>query len=376
MIDIKSIIIRLIKLFWIFPIQDKKIVFRSSQGEKYNCNPKYLSEYLINNHKGEFKIVWLFKEPKKYYNLKSKGITVCKEKSIKGIYHLTTSKFLIDNHGVQSYLPIRKEQITINTWHGGGSYKKSRKTNNSIQKKYNYKLERDTKYFISSCEKFSSNNLKEILRRTPNKILSFGMARNDIFFEPICDISKKVKDHFEIPLEDEIILFAPTYRESQEGLDTDIDWKNIINTCNKKYHKNFHFCYRMHEFVENKIDSLNQCEDLINVNDYEDMQELIAAAEIIITDYSSLIWDAAIAKKQCYIYATDLEDYMNERDFYTPIKEWPFPIAKSNEQLINNIKNFDNNSYVKNIEEHLNKMGSYEEGISAKQTYDFIKNQI
>ena len=273
-------------------------------------------------------------------------------------------------------MPIRKEQITINTWHGGGSYKKSRKTNNIIQNKYNNKLERDTKYFISSCEKFSSNNLKEILRRTPNKILPFGMARNDIFFKSICDISKKVKEHFEIPIEDGIILFAPTYRESQEGLDTDIDWESIINTCNKKYHKKFHFCYRMHEFVENKKDSLNRCEGLINVNDYEDMQELIAAAEIIITDYSSLIWDAAIAKKQCYIYATDLDDYMNERDFYTPIKEWPFPLAKSNEQLINNIKNFDNNSYVKKIEEHLNKMGSYENGISAKRTYEFIKKQI
>ncbi len=362
----------IIKILWIIPIDKKKIVFRSSKGEKYNCNPKYISEYIIN-HSNDYKVVWIFKNPKKYLYLKEQGIEIVKEKSIKSIINLATAKYIIDNHGVQSYMPIRKNQITINTWHGGGSYKKSRKRRTDNQNAYIKKMNDKTKYYISSCQKFSENNLSEIYKNNKSMILPYGMARNDLFFRDTSKIAKKVRSFFSIDENDGIVLFAPTFRRMNVDTDTDIDWKGIVNICKKKYNKNFHFIYRLHEFVENNNNPLKNEKSTINGNQYEDMQELIAASDIIITDYSSLIWDAAVGNKKCFIYATDLNEYINDRDFYTPIKDWPFPLSENNKELIYNIENFNEEIYKENINKHLNDLGSYEDGNASKRVMEFLE---
>ena len=113
----KKLLKNFLKIFWVIPVKKNRIVFRSSHGTKYNCNPKYISEYLQNNFKGKFEHVWIFDkdsiENHKY--LEQFGIVVVNQKSLKGILYMITAKFLIDNHGLVSYIPIRKEQIVINT---------------------------------------------------------------------------------------------------------------------------------------------------------------------------------------------------------------------------------------------------------------------
>lgn len=60
---LKSLLSNVLKVFWIFPLNNHKIVFRSSQGEKYNCNPKYITEYIETYNRDEFQLVWLFNNP-------------------------------------------------------------------------------------------------------------------------------------------------------------------------------------------------------------------------------------------------------------------------------------------------------------------------
>ena len=57
-------------LFFIFPIKRNRIMFESYKGKSYSCNPKYVSEYLYNNHKDEFELVWVFREPEKHRDIK------------------------------------------------------------------------------------------------------------------------------------------------------------------------------------------------------------------------------------------------------------------------------------------------------------------
>lgn len=100
---------------------------------------------------------------------------------------------------------------------------------------------------------------------------------------------------------------------------------------------------------------------------YPDMQELLCATDILITDYSSCMWDFSLMYKPCFIYANDLEEYKIERNFHTPIKEWPFPLSINNDELIKNINDFDNNKYIKKVKEHHEKLGSYENGQASKK---------
>jgi CDP-glycerol glycerophosphotransferase len=101
---------------------------------------------------------------------------------------------------------------------------------------------------------------------------------------------------------------------------------------------------------------------VIDVSDYPDMQDLLCAVDVLITDYSSSIWDFSFTHKPCFLYAPDLEEYKSNRDFYTPIEEWPFPLAKTNQELIENIKNFDSKEYIGKVNKHHKELGSYETG--------------
>ena len=64
----------LLNIFRIFSVKKDVIVFRSSRGERYHCNPKYITEYILENFRDDFKIVWVFNNPEKYRFLEDKGI--------------------------------------------------------------------------------------------------------------------------------------------------------------------------------------------------------------------------------------------------------------------------------------------------------------
>ena len=72
---------------------------------------------------------------------------------------------------------------------------------------------------------------------------------------------------------------------------------------------------------------------LIDVSNYPDMQELLSVADILITDYSSVIWDYSIRNKEIYLYTPDLDQFVATRSFYKEIHEWGFPVAVNEEKL-------------------------------------------
>jgi CDP-glycerol glycerophosphotransferase len=97
------------------------------------------------------------------------------------------------------------------------------------------------------------------------------------------------------------------------------------------------------------------------------MQELLCAADVLITDYSSCMWDFSLTFRPCFIFAPDIKKYRDNRGFYTPIEEWPFPVAETNEQLAYNILNFNEEKYRNDVKQHHVNLGSFEKGTATKQ---------
>lgn len=105
------------------------------------------------------------------------------------------------------------------------------------------------------------------------------------------------------------------------------------------------------------------------------MQELIAVTDVAITDYSSWIYDFVLLRKPGFIFATDIGKYNNERGFYYPLEETPFPIAKNNDELIKNILTFENEGYQERVESFLIDKGCYEDGHASERVAELI-NEI
>ena len=361
----------LLKIFYVFPIYENRIVFISSNGRQYSCNPKYIFEYIYQNYGSKFQYVWCLNNqelfPDKYTNVK-----IVKYLSLKHIWYVLTSKYYFDNQFFVPFFPKRKKQIFINTWHGGGAYKKLSVNFNFYSKERIRCMtgllkirKKQTSYIISSCKYFTDYIAIE-WGLSKDCFLSTGMPRNDIFFSDSKRKNEKIMEKFGINKKLKIILYAPTFRGNQkspENIDFTLNIELLLKVAKDKFNNDFILLYRGHTLFVFK----NIPEEIINVSKYPDMQELLCAVDILITDYSSSIWDFSFTFKPCFIYAPDLEKYKEEQGFYTPIEDWPFPLAKTNEHLADNIINFDEEKYKQAVKKHHADLGSYETGTACEQ---------
>lgn len=370
---LKNIVIILLKISLIIfskfiKVNRNRIFITSFNGKCVACNPYYIIKNLLKNKHSNIEIV-VFSKLKNLNYDKIKFIT---KKNLKYYFYFFSSKILITNDSFSSYMPKKSNQILINTWHGGGAYK--RVNAKKFSQKILYKiLYSDTNYFLSSCEIFS-NVMSKDLYIHKIKFLKTGMPRNDIFFYSNIkeNIKQNVREKFALEKDECIILYAPTWRDDNREIISKVSNKNVIIAFKNFLNKKIKIFIRAH--YNTKQYSLGS--DFIDVTDYPDMQELLCAADILITDYSSCMWDFSLMYKPCFIYATDIDQYKQERDFYTPMSEWPFPIATNTDELINNILNFNQKEYVQKVKQHHKDLGSFEDGHACERICKLIEDII
>lgn len=371
----------LLKCMYVIPINNKKIFFSSYEGKQYSCNPKYIFEQM-REEMPEIRYVYEYNNAKKLPEKLNKGVVIVAHNSIRYFYELMTSKIIITNNGITGKVPIRKQQVQINTWHAGGSYKKVGKDITAEMNGSDEYLitlsEKQTTYYLSSCEQFSLN-MESALGAKHEKMLPFGMPRNDLFFcadEKLIEIAEKVKAEFKLDTEKKIVLYAPTYRGNAHARtyfeENEIDIRRILYSLQKKFSGEWVFMYRGHYHANLEMNNGNA----IDASNYSDMQELLIAAEVLITDYSSVVWDYSLMNKPAFLYTPDLEKYVGARNFYTPIEQWAYSYAKSNEELIKLINTYDASEQEKRNYEHHMLLNSYELGTATKQTVEFVKKLL
>lgn len=365
-------------LFRFFPLQEK-VVFSSYWGKKYDGNPKYISDELIKIN-GNIKQVWLNNSGKKFdMNPKIKDV---KWGSIRMIYEMSTAKVWVDNHTKPCWIKKRKNQLYIETWHGGLGMKKVEfDMDENLSKEASKQIMHNSKIadlFISN-----SDFLTKIYRRAfcyKGPILECGFPRNDIFFdskEKFYEIQKKVFKAFAIGEDKKIVLYAPTFREDENLNVYNIDFERLIKALKIKFKKDFIVLMRLHPRIKHlskNIVGLN--ENVINASDYYDMQELIIASDIFITDYSSGIFDFALMYKPGFLYANDIEEYKKERGLYFELDSLPFPLAINNDQLEKNILEFNYSKYKIELKKYFDSMGLKEYGKAKEKIVSIIIDYI
>ena len=361
----KLIIRAFLHVFYFFPVDDKKILFSTFGGKRYACNPKYLYLYIKDKYGDKYKYVWIFKGKNKKKLVP--GVS-CATNKLTKVYTFMTSKYIISNNDVFWFLPLRKNQIVVQTWHGGGAYKKVGSFEN-WNKVFMYCQKQGAKnisYYISSSQKFTE--VQSPSKWVPEeKFINTGMPRNELFFYPdkVAGLKKRVTDFYKIDPDKKILLYAPTFRgepkikEAKEKIKYgSFDYKKTIENIAKRFGGDWILLYRGHHLDAAVARALPGF--VVDATQYEDMQELLCAADSLITDFSSSMWDFALTGKPCFLYAPDLQQYLSKRGFYTDPFSWPFPMAQNEDELSANILGFDLAVYEKAVKKHLSDFGSYE----------------
>lgn len=359
----------------IFPVNRDKIIFTSFGGIRISCNPWYIYNELISRSKN-YKLYWVVTDENelvgKEYQIKYGTMSY--------IYHMLTAACVITNDTLPSYLPFRKKQLVVNTWHGGGLFKQTYGNCSVRENAYNQRVNmihnNDIKLYTISSEAWCTQVVRHRFGYR-GEVLNCGMPRNDIFFDNRLDEAFiKVRKFYNINELDAILLYAPTFRGSSTTANNctfnnqPIDIKSILECLSNKYNKKFHFIFRGHHAMKA---SLSGC---IDASLYPDMQELLAAADIFISDYSSCLWDYALTRRPIFLYAPDFDEYSQKPGFESDYNDWPFIICRSNSELIENINIFNSEKFTADIDRYLSSYGSYEDGNASKKVVDYIIKKL
>ena len=375
---IKLVLLYVIKmvlsLLKVFPLHKKRYFFMSYYGRQYSCNPRAIYEYLVKNYDNR-EFVWCISDVKKISTdpQDNKLITVSKN-SLKYFYYLITSHFVFSNIQLETYLPKKRKSIWINTWHGGGAFKVVDTPQRTIYEKRTKKIQiENTDLYISSSGKFTEV-MSDSTGIPKEKFIQIGMPRNDVLFENQTiksEIRNKVLEYLDVPKNNYIVLYAPTYRgQAKNGeFNLDLDIIPMITSFKERFGREVTLLIRAHHAITSKYCIDSSC--VVDATSYDDMQQLLIATDCLITDYSSSIWDYSLLNKACILYVPDLENYRKNRGLYMNIEEWPFDFAVTNEELQEMIKRLSVNQSKINI--YHEKMVNYESGRSILKLLDIMK---
>jgi CDP-glycerol glycerophosphotransferase (TagB/SpsB family) len=242
-------------------------------------------------------------------------------------FHLATSRYvLIDDYFFPAYvIKPRKGSEIIQLWHAAGAFKKfghsTRDKTYGPSEEYlshvhvhgNY-----AKAIVSSSVVIPA--FAEAFDMDPKDILPLGLPRTDVFFQEsvIEDACARFDAAYPQTIGKKRILYAPTFRGKSHGqthFECPIDLAQLRAAVGDEWV----FLVHLHPYLKDAefVTNVPTHEDfVIRIEHDFNIQELMMVADVLVTDYSSVIFDFSLLQKPMAFFATDLDDYLAERDFY------------------------------------------------------------
>ena len=358
-------------------IQNNKIFFMTYDNA-YSCNPHAIADEIIRR-KLPYDLVWASSEDGSTDGCFPSEIRQVKRASREMFIEQATARIWIDNaiNCLWYAVPKKKDQIYFNTWHGSMGIK--RLSGNKRWLKRAGKCNATTDYCITNSQFEEDVFRSTFWKDTP--FLKFGHARNDILFQTDqhSEISARVRQQLQIPEEDHVFLYAPTFRDDMSMDWFTLDFSQLRKDLCDRFGGTWTILIRLH-FKNRDTDVFQKTKALYDflkdAGTYPDMYELMITADVGCTDYSSWAYDYLLMRRPLFIYAPDLDRYNDTRGFYFPLETTPFPISKTSKEMSKQVRQFEETKYLVGVDRFLEEKGCYEAGTAAARIVDKIEEII
>ena len=325
-------------------VDDKVVFFESFQGRNYACSPKAIFEEMRDSGDyDDYEFIWSFRDvgrsELRKLSKNDSNITIVRFESKKYYKALAKAKYWVMNSNVRPFLKPRRDQVYIQTWHGTPLKKIGLDVPGSD---LDYAEEGKKFTYMISPSKYCSEKYVSAfgLQGREDIILEMGYPRNDELFTFDEEKVQKIKEELEIPKNKKVILYAPTFRDNKHsqvsGYEnaSGLDFRKLKD----KLGNDYVILFRAHYFVAREMDFNQYKYFVINVSDYENVNDLYIVSDVLVTDYSSVFFDYANLKRPIVFYMYDYDEYKeNARDFYLDESELPGPITKTQDELVEEI---------------------------------------
>lgn len=317
----------------LYKTDDKLVLFVSFMGKNFNDSPKVLFDYMQSHPKYKnYHCVWAFEQPENFPELETVKIDT------PAYFKLAfKAKYWITNTNIERSLKFKKqEQIYINTWHGIAL--KYIGNDCPDRKDYNF----DTVDYLTVSGDYDEKVFKSAFNAKESSYLRCGMPRNEELWLVDEKSRLMMRKKLGVPQNKKVILYAPTWRDSTDGgksyaIKPPIDFKKWEEMLGDEYI----VLFRAHHLT-NKILGVQYNDFVWNMSDYPAVNDLMIAADILITDYSAIAFDFSILCKPILCYAYDYDSYLAERGTYFSMDDkYPNKICRTEVELLQRIKNLN-----------------------------------
>lgn len=318
----------------LYRIDSNQILMLSESRKELSGNLKYIDAAI---DKEKFSVVYSLRESITQKRDTKEKRNLCRL--------LATSKYiLVDDFIPTMYpIPLSKKTKFIQVWHAMGAFKtvgfsRLGKPGGPSPRSLSHRNYTDT---IVSAEAIRKN-YAEAFKMDIEKVHAVGIPRTDVFF----DINYKEKIRKEIfssypQLEGKkIVLFAPTFRGN--GVRTahyNYSWISFAKI-RESLGEEYVFIIKMHPFISDMPTEKLDSSFFLNLSDSREINDFLFVTDVLITDYSSVIFEASLLNIKTIFFVPDYEEYIASRDFYYPYDEYTYgAVVYNDDELIEAVVN-------------------------------------
>lgn len=263
---------------------------------------------------------------------------------------LATAKYLVNNSAFPWYFKKVSGQVYLQTWHGTPLKRLVRDIEaGKVSAQYLSTMRKEAgvwDYLISPsayATKCFASAFGFPIKGGKGKLLEVGYPRNDRLSAPAdirVEIRNRVRKQLGVKPQTQLVLYAPTWRDTNRNAVGTLQTVNHIDAATKMP-KGFQLMYRGHSMTH-AAHNAKTANGAIDVTNYPDITDLYLAADVLITDYSSVMFDFAVTGKPMIFLTPDIEKYVAVRGFYFDfVGEAPGPICHTTAEVISALENIN-----------------------------------
>lgn len=328
-----SLLVRSIGIF--VPIKKNKVLFLSFMGSSQYDSPGNIYDYLVkNNLDKNYEIVWAFSDVDKF-DVKG-NVKKIKVDTLSFFIAALSAEYWITNVNIERGLKFKKEKTKyLCTWHGIPF----KKIGNDVKNRSDYDFSNIDMFLFSG--NFEKDKYISAFNVNSDALRLYGMPRNDV----LNGRNEETRDSEAIRVIKQIqnsdkktIIYAPTWRESKQDVFISIvEWI-------EKLGNDYQIIVKAHHLVSNQFPE--NLSGVINASSVQDTNSLLKYCDVLVTDYSSIMFDYSLLKRPILLYVPDLEEYVSTRGSYFNLEEIGLSMFADENRIIEYIAhmNYDEES--------------------------------
>ena len=321
---------------------NNKVLFVVYGGKRYDDSPKVLYEYIKEDDRFKnLELIWAFEKPQAFNEIPDEN----KVKIDSFKYYLTAlrSKYWITNSSITRGLNFKKNKTKYVIFqHGTAGIKTLGQDIPKNNKSFRIKNGDKPDVFIIQGKKE-----KDIIKKAfgyDDEVYNIGLPRNDELFDVDEKRIHEARRRLNIPDGKKVIIYTPTFREfyKDSGLNTFVKMPFDIEKMREALADEYVLVITAHYEVSKMLNIPKGDSFVINAFDYPCINDILIAGDIMISDYSSVVFDYAILERPIFCFGYDYDVYKKERGTYIDLdKFFCDGVIKSQEKLIEAIRNMD-----------------------------------